>query len=255
MQRLLTCFWIKILGLDTKALAQDIAEGIEYTANFAVECAFTAGVFKGATKLAQTTKSVGRARNIAALDLAESTSTVKKLPKGHIEKGLHIQTTAETSSKSLKTSMKTGDTCKIGKFPSTSPSLEKIFSGQSTAINCCGENNCLTQIKIFENRQFAERIANGHAFPKHALNGVSQQGKIIRVREDFPGWIRTRSQLKNHAETILSHPTEVKTLQKGRVAYWHEPSSTIVIKNPKALDGGTIFQPIDGYQYFKNQIK
>jgi hypothetical protein len=238
----------------SKAVAQDIAEGVEYTANFLAEGLITTGVLKGTTKLVQTTKSAGRARNVAALDLAESTSVVKKLPTGHIEKGVLIQTTAETSSKSLKASMKTVDNCKIGKPPSASPSLEKIFSGQSTAINCCGESNCLTQIKIFENRQFAERIAN-HSLEKHLLNGVGNKKKFLRIREDFPGWIRTKNQLKNHAETILSHPTEIKTLQEGRVAYWHEPSSTIVIKNPNALDGGTIFQPIDGYQYFKNQIK
>ncbi|WP_148259022.1 mAFB alternative [Simkania negevensis] len=90
----------------------------------------------------------------------------------------------------------------------------------------------------------AQEIAWGHAFEKHIL----YQG-------EFPGWIRTRSHLAQHIESILNKPSAIKALKNNRIAYWHYETGTIVIRNPSALDGGTVFQPRRGYEYFLNSIK
>ena len=89
-----------------------------------------------------------------------------------------------------------------------------------------------------ENYQTAERISRGHAYEKHVLERV-----------EFPG-IETREQFRNHVKNVLDCPTEVKELSGDRRAYWHEPSGTIVIRNPKRADGGTAFRPLGGRAYF-----
>lgn len=95
------------------------------------------------------------------------------------------------------------------------------------------------QYQLLKNRLIAEEIAGGHAFGKHVLT----QG-------EFPGWIRTRSQFQQHIEGVLNNPTAAKQLSGGRTAFWHEPTGTVVIRNPRAVDGGTAFQPRNGVEYF-----
>lgn len=84
----------------------------------------------------------------------------------------------------------------------------------------------------------ASKIANGHAFDKHKLN-----------RGEFPE-IRTRQQFQDHARSVMDNPTAARDLSGGRKAYWHQESGTVVITNPKAADGGTMFQPTQGIEYF-----
>lgn len=48
----------------------------------------------------------------------------------------------------------------------------------------------------------------------------------------------------------MSDPTAVRQLSGGRVAYWHDGTGTVVIRNPFAADGGTAFQPVNGVDYF-----
>lgn len=87
----------------------------------------------------------------------------------------------------------------------------------------------------------AREIAGGHAFGKHVLS----QG-------EFSGFIRTRQQFLKRIESVLNKPTAIKTLKNNRTAYWHQETGTIVIRNPNALDGGTAFQPRNGFTYFQN---
>ena len=85
----------------------------------------------------------------------------------------------------------------------------------------------------------AQRIAGGHAFEKHVLT----QG-------EFPGFIRTRQQFTDHIADVMSNPTASRTLGGGRTAFWHEGTGTVVIRNPRAADLGTAFQPTNGRAYF-----
>jgi filamentous hemagglutinin len=85
-----------------------------------------------------------------------------------------------------------------------------------------------------------QEIAGGHAFEKHVLQ-----------RGEFAGLgIRTRAQFASHIEGAVNNPTAVRQLGGGRTAYWHEGSGTVVIRNPRAADGGTAFQPLFGRSYF-----
>lgn len=83
----------------------------------------------------------------------------------------------------------------------------------------------------------AERIANGHAFEKHVVE-----------RGEFPG-IRTRAEFQQMIEDVMTNADEVRNLSGGRTAYWKR--GTVVIENPGAVDGGTVFVPTNGYAYFQ----
>jgi RHS repeat-associated core domain len=96
---------------------------------------------------------------------------------------------------------------------------------------------------LLRNKLIAEEISGGHAFEKHVLN----QG-------EFSGWIRTKNQLSQHIEKVINNPTEIKKLRGNRMAYWHQETGTVVIHNSRALDGGTVFQPKNGYEYFVKEI-
>jgi hypothetical protein len=63
--------------------------------------------------------------------------------------------------------------------------------------------------------------------------------------------IRTRAQFAAHIEDVVLN-AEMRTLSAGRTAFWR--SGTVVIRNRRAPDGGTAFQPRDGYDYFLNQL-
>lgn len=80
----------------------------------------------------------------------------------------------------------------------------------------------------------ARQIANGHAFSKHAAEVGA----------------RTPTEFEKIIEQAMLSPTMVRNLSGGRVAYWHQSSATVVIRNPKALDGGTAFAPQNGIEYF-----
>jgi hypothetical protein len=58
----------------------------------------------------------------------------------------------------------------------------------------------------------------------------------------------------NPPAKIIKKPSDFKTLQNGRKAYWDDKSKTMVITNPKDLDGGTIFKPSSGKKYFDKQL-
>ncbi|SCA58805.1 hypothetical protein AB751O23_AP_00150 [Chlamydiales bacterium SCGC AB-751-O23] len=93
-------------------------------------------------------------------------------------------------------------------------------------------------------RLASQEIAWGHAFEKHIIN-----------QNEFPGWIRTRHQFAELVERVMHSPSSMRSLRNNRLAYWQKESGTIVIRNPKAMDGGTAFQPSVGAEYFFKTIR
>ncbi|MBU9808854.1 hemagglutinin repeat-containing protein, partial [Rahnella sp. SL6] len=85
-------------------------------------------------------------------------------------------------------------------------------------------------------------IADGHAFEKHVL----EQNEYADLG------IKTKEQFAQHIENVVRNPTSTKELSNGRSAYWDQSSGTVVIRNPKAADGGTAFRPTNGRAYFDN---
>ena len=83
--------------------------------------------------------------------------------------------------------------------------------------------------------QKAQAIANGHAFNDHG--------------GEFPE-IETRKEFAQLIDDIMNNPSEVKHLSNGRTAYWDDTSNTLVITDPGDIDGGTVFRPTDGKNYF-----
>lgn len=100
-------------------------------------------------------------------------------------------------------------------------------SGADDVLNCVRLRAQLT----------GEEISGGHAFGKHVVQGG-----------EFPG-ITTRSQFAAHIEDVVTNGI-MRPLSNGRSAYWQ--NGTVVIRNPKAVGGGTAFRPTNGYDYFLN---
>ena len=99
-----------------------------------------------------------------------------------------------------------------------------------------------TNGKNLNSELVGKEIAGGHAFEKHVL----QQGEFTGLG------IRTRAQFAQHIEKVVKNPTSTKELSSGRSAYWDQSTGTVVIRNPKASDGGTAFRPVNGRAYFDN---
>lgn len=89
------------------------------------------------------------------------------------------------------------------------------------------------------NQLAADEIANGHAFDKHVIE-----------QNEFGSSITTQQQFANQIENIFNNPSAEKQLSNGRSAYWDDTSGMVVIRNPKAADGGTEFKPTNGKAYF-----
>jgi hypothetical protein len=95
------------------------------------------------------------------------------------------------------------------------------------------------QLYLLDARVASQRIAAGHAFDEHVLRG------------EFAGLgIFTPERFARHIEKVISSPTASRRLDDGRAAYWHKPTGTVVIVDPRAPDLGTAFQPIEGRAYF-----
>jgi len=82
--------------------------------------------------------------------------------------------------------------------------------------------------------------ADGHAFQKH----VVEQG-------EFPG-IKTRQEFADMIQDVVLNG-ERRVGGGGRSAYWR--NGVIVIRNPNARDGGTVFAPREGREYFVRNFK
>ncbi len=80
----------------------------------------------------------------------------------------------------------------------------------------------------------ANQIANGHAFGKHAGEFGAE----------------TPEELEQAVKDALENATESRGLSNGRTAYYDEDTNTVVIVDPSSPDGGTIFKPSGGKEYF-----
>ena len=93
----------------------------------------------------------------------------------------------------------------------------------------------------------SQEIAGGHAFEKHVL-GIGNPSQA-----EFGGLgIRTRNQFAEHIENVINNPTQSGALRNGREYFYDRTTNTIVIRNPRAADGGTAFRPVDPDTYLKN---
>ncbi|WP_369390252.1 polymorphic toxin-type HINT domain-containing protein [Streptomyces sp. CG1] len=103
--------------------------------------------------------------------------------------------------------------------------------------------NCnIAEARRLQAKLAAEELAgaDGHAFRKH----VVEQG-------EFPG-IQTREQFAEMVEDVVLNG-ERRVAGGGRSAYWR--NGVIVIRNPNSRDGGTVFAPKDGKQYFLTNFR
>lgn len=82
--------------------------------------------------------------------------------------------------------------------------------------------------------------ADGHAFQKHVI----EQG-------EFRG-IRTRREFAEIVEDVIMNG-EHRVRRDGASAYWR--NGVVVIRNPKASDGGTVMAPKEGYAYFTKNFR
>jgi RHS repeat-associated protein len=110
------------------------------------------------------------------------------------------------------------------------------------AVKGASEASSLADAARLRGQLAGNEIAGGHAFEKHVLSQGEFRGLDIRTREQFA----------RHIESVINNPTASRELSGGRTAYWQESTSTVVIRNPRAADGGTAFQPKDGREYFES---
>lgn len=104
-----------------------------------------------------------------------------------------------------------------------------------------------------------------YTFTASAGEGVLLYGEAsysVRIRiykPDSTLWtskvIQTREQFAKHIDKIINNPTATRSLSQGRTAYWDEASGTVVIRNPRAADGGTAFRPVLGRKYFDDILR
>ncbi|MBX3719770.1 MAG: hypothetical protein KF898_09005 [Parachlamydiales bacterium] len=154
-------------------------------------------------------------------------STFSLNPNDPIYNGLRDKTTLGLEVASLYAAAK-GVVAfnKLAKAPGKISSLTTILNASKTETGASSSFNALR----LKNRLISQEISKGHAFEKQVLN-----------HGEYLGWIRTRTQFAEHVENVLNNPTRFKSLRNNRAAYWHEETGTVVIQNPKALDGGTAF--------------
>lgn len=115
-------------------------------------------------------------------------------------------------------------------------SFTQIADSETGAINPASERvlQATPTLNNLNLRLAAQEIAGGHAYAKHAAE----------LGAKSPAEFATR------IESIMANPTMMRTLSNGRIAYWHQASATVVIRDPSALDGGTAFMARDGANYF-----
>jgi hypothetical protein len=124
---------------------------------------------------------------------------------------------------------------------SDTTSNEQSTSASSSSASSNKNDNRSNQNGDID-EQTAEKIADGHAFDKHVIQG----------KEYKDLGISTRKQFASHIKNIINKPTSVRHLSGGRTAYYDESTNTVIIVNPKAIDGGTAFRPVNGRVYFDN---
>lgn len=91
------------------------------------------------------------------------------------------------------------------------------------------------------NAKVADSISKGHAYDKHVVQ-----------RGEFNGMVNNRTEFKQHIESVINKPSNVRSLENGRTAYLQKSTNTIVIKNPQARDYGTAYRPSSVYHNYKS---
>lgn len=89
----------------------------------------------------------------------------------------------------------------------------------------------------------AERIAAGHAFNKHVVEG-----------KEFPN-VSGRKEFQELIFEILTHPDEERTLERNRRAYWSGKHAAIVIVDFSSDSDGTAFRPHKAKEYFESGLQ
>ncbi|MCA8031585.1 filamentous hemagglutinin N-terminal domain-containing protein [Burkholderia arboris] len=132
----------------------------------------------------------------------------------------------------------------VGDASRLAPPMETSLDSAARATNAFATAdsaaNAANGVRL-NNQLAAEEIATGHAFNKHVIE-----------QNEFGGTITTPQQFSEKIENILNNPSATKQLSNGRSAYWDDASGVVVIRNPKAVDGGTAFKPVNGKAYFNN---
>ncbi len=97
----------------------------------------------------------------------------------------------------------------------------------------------------------ADKISNGHSWGKHSSEFVV--GKVIAgLAMPSSPKVTTVAEFKSLIQSVMGSAKN-KALSAGRKAYWGSPTGTIVIYDPKNVDCGTAFRPVDGKPYYDRQ--
>ena len=93
--------------------------------------------------------------------------------------------------------------------------------GSDPAPSRMGPAHNAANAELLRRQLATEEIAKGHAFEKHVVDQMEFRGLGIR----------TRKQYEQHVDHVLSEYTGARYYRDGRVAYLHEPTGTVVIRN------------------------
>jgi len=122
----------------------------------------------------------------------------------------------------------------------TNTATGKADPGNSGEANAASKPKATDSSKATSQSQqssdISKNIANGHAYEKH--------------KNEFG--VETQTDFAKKVKNVLDNPTEVKNLEKGRVAYWDDKTKSVVIYDPSSTDQGTALVPTDGRDYFNN---
>ncbi|MDI1478691.1 RHS repeat-associated core domain-containing protein [Polyangium sp. y55x31] len=123
--------------------------------------------------------------------------------------------------------------------------LEAVTTAATVGVGASGTGvsafRAVTAAERSAARSLAANIGSGHGFDKHVV-----------ARGEF-ALISSRAEYAAGAERVMtSSETLVRDLARGRTAFFHEPSGTIVIT--KAGHEGTMFRPKDALRYFQDLL-
>ena len=129
------------------------------------------------------------------------------------------------------------DTARTGDSGSDLPPPPTGGSGSRTKDRAVSP---LERLRLwYDAKKIATAIADGHAFTKHAAH--------------FPE-AGSRKEFARIVKKIIRHPSEVRGLRRGRVAFWDQQSGRVVIYDPNNRDLGTALRPDRGSLYFDDLI-
>ena len=113
--------------------------------------------------------------------------------------------------------------------------------GKSDEVSALTPSSSVNSV-LLKNQLTAEEITTGHALGKH-LDEFSDMG------------ITTQKDLQNYVETVLNNKAaDVRYTSNGKTYYLDHDNKTLVILNPNAPDGSTVFRPNNWQQYISTNI-